>query len=141
MLFSQNAWKAEHIASIVNTNTYSETNSLLRGPDAYHGVVGSFTTTRFGFIRISSKITERGSQIKLQLNNGDQVLLGGTGWDGGTLTNDVVYLLPAGTYSIQLYMDADNEFGSTVTRQEYDINALYTDADNTALDEFLKVKF
>ena len=118
-------WRIEHITSIVNTEVYTETNSYLKGPDAYHGVVGTFTIMCSSFIKISSKVMEHGAAIKLQLNNGNQILLGGTGWNGGTLTNSVIYLLPSGTYSIQLYMDADNEFGSTITRQEFEIDALY----------------
>lgn len=42
-----------------------------------------------------------------------------------TDTGNYIMMLNPGTYKIELYMDGDNEGGSTVSYQKYEIDAIY----------------
>lgn len=94
-------------------------------PTAYHGVMGQFTLPKLGFVNIKYTIAHGGALIDMKANK--NTIYYGSGGYGRNITSDGEYMmmLNAGTYNIELFMDGDNEDGSRVTYQKYEIDAIY----------------
>ena len=115
------------IAIIEDSKHYHEANTYLKGPDADHGIIGTFKIESAGIYGIKALYNHpsnngRNAQVATAIDGEKKLWLNGYGNDLGTnVQKQCVILLSPGIHELRLFMDADNDGPSDIYYQKYEI--------------------
>lgn len=115
------------IAIIEDSKHYHEANIHLKGPDADHGIIGTFKIESAGIYGIKALYNHpsnngRNAQVATVIDGEKKLWLNWYGNDLGTnVQKQCVILLSPGIHELRLFMDADNDGPSDIYYQKYEI--------------------